>query len=291
MIDIRQTPQYANYLKKIGWQVERAAEINYFVKKIPILGSVLKLQRPEEIRLKKIWEIAKKYKSFQIIIEPKTALDSNFLSSVGFKLSRSPYLPSKTLILDLTHSTNHLMRNMQKDSRAAILRGEGPKLIFVNYGKVVKTEAKNEIRSGKTLQHNVGEFRDAWRGAVGPKRYVPPLSHLAALKESFENNCLFVLAEDNSSGAIFLIGDKISYYWQAFTNKEGRKALTQYKIVWEGISWAKSRGAKIFDFEGIYDERYPNKSWLGFTHFKKSFGGYEVAYPGCYTKTAFLFKR
>lgn len=49
--------------------------------------------------------------------------------------------------------------------------------------------------------------------------------------------------------------------------------------------WAKKRGCKIFDFEGIYDERFPNKSWLGFTHFKKSFGGYEVSYPGTYTKT------
>src|SRR3989337_2280153 len=130
MIDIRQTPQYANYLKKIGWQVERAAEINYFVKKIPILGSVLKLQRPEEIRLKKFWEIAKKYKSFQIIIEPKTELDSVFVSSVGFKLSKSPYLPSKSLLLDLTLSTRHLINNLHKDARAAILRGRGPKLIF-----------------------------------------------------------------------------------------------------------------------------------------------------------------
>jgi lipid II:glycine glycyltransferase (peptidoglycan interpeptide bridge formation enzyme) len=43
-------------------------------------------------------------------------------------------------------------------------------------------------------------------------------------------------------------------------------------------------GCKIFDFEGIYDSRFPIKSWLGFTHFKKQFGGNEIAYPGCYIK-------
>ena len=91
------------------------------------------------------------------------------------------------------------------------------------------------------------------------------------------------------AGAIFLIGDGVGYYWQAFTNKEGRKEQIQYKIVWEGILWAKKRGAKVFDFEGIYDPRFPDKSWLGFTHFKKSFGGYEVEYPGAYTKTVFPF--
>jgi lipid II:glycine glycyltransferase (peptidoglycan interpeptide bridge formation enzyme) len=60
-------------------------------------------------------------------------------------------------------------------------------------------------------------------------------------------------------------------------------------MVWYGILWGKKRGAKMFDFEGIYDSRFPNKSWLGFTHFKKSFGGKEVEYPGCFVKTKLIF--
>jgi len=93
--------------------------------------------------------------------------------------------------------------------------------------------------------------------------------------------------DETKAGAIFLLGDKIGYYWQAFSNKEARRLQAQYKIVWEGILWAKKRGAKIFDFEGIYDERFPDKSWLGFTHFKKSFGGHEVEYPGAMLKSKF----
>ena len=51
MNDIRQTAKYAKYLKKIGWQVERINEINYFIKKFPLIGSVIKVQRPENIEL------------------------------------------------------------------------------------------------------------------------------------------------------------------------------------------------------------------------------------------------
>jgi len=127
-------------------------------------------------------------------------------------------------------------------------------------------------------------FRKAWKEAVGLKRYLPPISHLKALKKTFGQNALFQTIKDGSSGAIFLIGDNIGYYWQAFSNEEGRKNLVQYKIVWEGILWAKTKGAKIFDFEGIYDNRFPNKKWEGFTHFKKSFGGHEIKYPGAFVR-------
>ncbi len=268
MIDIRQTVQYANYLKRIGWKVERIAETNYFIKKFPIIGSVIKIQRPEEINLKKIKELEKNNRAFQLIIEPKTELDARYLESVGFRLAKSTYLPSKTRQLDLTKTRKELFNQTKKDARSAV-------------------RTTNNLQL--TTNNDVEEFRNAWKKAVGWKRYVPPLSHLIALKQSFKENYLFLLA-GAKAGAIFLLADGIAYYWQAFTNSEGRKNLVQYKIVWEGILWAKKKGAKVFDFEGVYDERFPDKTWLGFTHFKKSFGGYEVTYPGTYTKILLPFQ-
>lgn len=263
MVDIRQTIQYANYLTKIGWVVERVGEINYFIKKLPLVGSIIKVQRPEEIRINKIKELTIKYRGFQIIIEPKTELDAKFLTSMGFKLSKSPYLPTKTLQLDLTKIEKILLKSLKKDAKGAI-----------NKNKQLET----------TNEQDLEKFRYYWKKAVGWKRYVPPTKHLLALRKSFKKNSLFLISENYSAGAVFLMSDDIAYYWQAFTGKEGRKLQMQYKIVWEGILWAKSSGAKVFDFEGIYDERFPNKSWLGFTHFKKSFGGIEVEYLGAFVK-------
>ncbi len=265
MVDIRQTIQYGNYLSKIGWEVEKAAEINYFIKKLSLLGSVLKIQRPGEIRISKIRELAKKYRAFQIIIEPKSLLDADFLVSLGFRLSKSPYLPTKTLQIDLTQTKEKILKGFEKDAKSAIKKGESLKVA--------------------DYKDNLDKFRNAWRRSVRLKRYVPPLEHLVSLKKSFKNNSLFLMTKDESAGAIFLSSDGIGYYWQAFTNREAREKLEQYKVVWGGILWAKKMGARIFDFEGIYDERFPNKSWLGFTHFKKSFGGYEVTYPGTFVKS------
>lgn len=262
-MDIRQTIQYANYLRKIGWEVERVSEINYFIKKLPLVGSIIKVQRPEEIRINKIKELAKKYRGFQTIIEPKRELDAKFLIALGFKLSKSPYLPTKTMQLDLTKIEKVLLKSLKKDAKGAI-----------NKNKHLET----------TNEQDLEKFRYYWKKAVGWKRYIPPTKHLLALRKSFKKNSLFFISEDYSAGAIFLMSGAIAYYWQAFTDKVGRKNLAQYKIVWEGILWAKKIGAKVFDFEGIYDERFPNKSWLGFTHFKKSFGGYEVSYPGTFIK-------
>jgi len=288
MVDIRQTPQYAKYLRQIGWGVERITGVNYFIKKIPLIGSVIKIQRPENIDIKRIQNLAKKYRALQIIIEPKNALDADYLKNIGFRLSRSPYLPSKTLHLDLTQVKEKLFSQLKKDVKYALRKTEDLKL--------------QQIK-------DVNKFRQVWKKAVDLKRHVPPSAHLKALKKTFGEDSLFLATKDCAAGAIFLVGDKIAldhqvassaldevtssaldevtssaYYWQAFSSKEGRKSQAQYKILWEGILWTKTRGAKIFDFEGIYDSRFPNKSWHGFTHFKKSFGGHEVEYPGAFSK-------
>ncbi len=137
------------------------------------------------------------------------------------------------------------------------------------------------------------KFHNAWRKSVKFTRFVPSLESLINLRSSFSTHNPIILTSHNKSGSI--IGGAIFtrslhdyvYYWQGFTHYEGRTSLSQYSLVYEGLLWAKKMGCKVFDFEGIYDPRFPNKSWLGFSHFKKSFGGKEMEYPGCYTRFRF----
>ena len=277
MIDIRQSVNYANYLKSQSWVVERIKNTNYFVKKLPILGSVLKIQRPKTIDFETIKKLEKKYRVFQTIIEPSLAIsitksNHNTMLSHGFRLSKSPYLPSKTLHLNLTSSKEEIYKNFTKDCKYSIKKGE--RLKITNYS------TSKELES----------FHKAWRNSVNFNRFVPSLKSLNNLKKSFPNNHSILLASHNKIGNI--IGGSlftrsshdIAYYWYGFTNKEGRTSLSQYALLYQGILWGKKMGCRIFDFEGIYDDRFPNKTWLGFTHFKKSFGGKEIFYPGCYTK-------
>ncbi|RLC32355.1 hypothetical protein DRH13_01840, partial [Candidatus Woesebacteria bacterium] len=59
MIDIRQTPKYAAYLRKTGWRVIQLNHVNCFIKNIPVVGPIIKIQRPESIPLKKIEKLAR----------------------------------------------------------------------------------------------------------------------------------------------------------------------------------------------------------------------------------------
>ena len=270
VVDIRQTEEYANYLKCEGWIVERIENVNYFIKKLPLIGSILKIQRPEHLDIQTACRLGKKYQVFQTIIEPKTVADSQQLTIDGFKLSKSPYLPSKTLQIDLTKPLK-----FDKETRRCIKIGDQVK-----------------IKICSTLS-DLKEFHNAWRKSVKFTRFVPSLKSLINFRNCFNAHKPIILTSHNVSGSI--IGGAIftrslhdcAYYWQGFTNKEGRSSLSQYSLVYHGILWAKKMGCKAFDFEGIYDERFPNKSWLGFTHFKKSFGGKEILYPVCYTKWIF----
>lgn len=282
MIDIRQSESYAKYQKSLGWTVERIGEINYFIKNIPIIGSVLKIQRPEEIRMDIIKKLCREYGVFQVIAEPKTEIDAKYLASTGFKLAKSTYLPSKTLQIDLTVSKDKIYAKFSKDCKYSIRRGE----------KI----AINEYSTPEEIKI----FRKGWKNSVKFTRYVPSVEQLIKLKKSFPQRRSLFLASHNISGRIIggvifttSLHEKsnyITYYWQAFTSPEGRTTLSQYSLLWQGILWAKRNGYKIFDFEGVYDSRFPNKDWLGFSHFKRSFGGYEVTYPGCYTITK-LFRK
>ena len=280
MTDLRQTVNYASYLRLQGWIVERVNSVNYFIKKIPIIGSVLKVQRPNKIDTTSMNRIIEKYHCFQISVEPNlsTSVGSilknnhNLLLSHGFKLSRSPYLPTKTLQIDLTQSLANIHKKFKRNIRKGIAMGESFKT------KVYSSPKELEI------------FQKAWKKSVEFSRHVPAVNDLLNLQKSFTNNNSLFLASHNISGNIIggVIFTKVSHesvhYMYGFTSKEGRASLTHAALLYQGILWGKRNNCKIFDFEGIYDNRFPNKSWLGFTQFKKSFGGFEVTYPGCYIK-------
>ena len=73
-----------------------------------------------------------------------------------------------------------------------------------------------------------------------------------------------------------------------------KDAMAPYLLHWEAIRLAKRLGLATYDFGGIAvqtqsgraspikDGREPTGSWAGITRFKKSFGGFEVVYPGSF---------
>lgn len=263
MRDLRQSASYSNYLKSLNWEIINKKSQYVFIKKLPLIGYFVKIQRPEKLDFNLLDSILLQKRIFNIIIEPKSKSDAQLLIKNGFKLSSSPYLPTKSIINNIQSSTTSIFNSFKKDARYCVKKSSGIKV----------TEAKD-------LQ----KFRNFWTKATNNKRYIIPLNQLQSLKRNFGKNSIFFLSEEGHSGGLFLISDKTCYYWIGFTDKTGRKALHQYQLIWKAILWAKKMKCHYFDFEGIFDERFPKKEWVGFTHFKKSFGGKEIEYPGCFVK-------
>lgn len=269
MLDVRQTLAYANYLKEIGWIVERINGINFFVRKFPIIGSVIKIQRPERIDFSTIDALSKKHRAFQIIIEPKSSNQVLSLATYNYKLLKSPFLPSKTLHIDLTKNEERLLKDVHHKTRYNARKRMGDKLQIVNSKDIqlfIKFWHKCANERGDILSH---------------KRTITSL-YKAFSKSS---NIIMAVHLNELVAAVFIVVTKdTTYYMYAAANKEGKKLFAPTLVAWEAIKTAKNKGCKVFDFEGIYDERFPLKSWRGFTRFKKSFGGTEVEYPGAFAK-------
>lgn len=266
MNDIRQNKNYANYLKRQNWIVEEKDGVYYYIKKFLFI-SAIKVQRPKKIDLKYLNLLLKKYRAFQVSIEPKTFAEADKLIEKGWKVN-SPFIPSKTVILDLRKSEKNIYESFNKDTRYSIRKSE---------------------RVNIYEEDDLEKFRNYWKRSVNIKRYVLKTKQMNDLKETFGKDSLFLIAGNGSSGGIFLVAGDVGYYWYGFVNEEGRKSLSQYKVLWEGIKWAKTRKAKYFDMEGIFDDRFPITAWLGFTKFKKGFGGSIEKFPGSYQKIILPF--
>ncbi|PIS14779.1 hypothetical protein COT64_00795 [Candidatus Shapirobacteria bacterium CG09_land_8_20_14_0_10_39_12] len=280
MSDIRQSPEYAQYLKNIGWQVEKVGKENAFIKKFPLIGTLIKIQRIEEpIPFEEIKNLAKKHHAFQIILEPASPQNPQSPQIPhGYKPLKSPFIPTKTLILDINKPEQEIFNCFSKNKRRDIRIAEKSSLT---------------IKEGDPQDFLSLKKRTIWKKGIlpiGTNREIVPLC------EAFKQKAKIILAYSQIphipqiplAGLLLLFGEKTVFYWQAAATNEGKKLLAPTLLLWEAIKIAKEKGYEKFDFEGVYDERFPkNKSWLGFTHFKQGFGGKEIIYPKPITKTIF----
>jgi len=277
-MDIRQSPAYAQFIRNLGWQVEKIGRWNVFIKKFPLVGSLIKIQRIiPPIPFEEIETIAKKHRAFQIILEPTSFPQPPHPQTPhGYRPLKSPFIPTKTLILDLCRSEKEIFNSFTKNKRRDIRIAERNKLVI----KGGTPEEFLKLKKKSLFKKHILP--------LGTKKEVLPLIKAFGPEKSKILVANSPCPSEPIAGLILLFHDKTAYYWQAAATEKGKKLMAPTLLLWEAIKLAKKKGCTRFDFEGVYDERFPqNKSWLGFTHFKQGFGGKEIIYPRPITKTKF----
>jgi hypothetical protein len=261
--DLRQSPEYGRYMKHLGWRVEKLGTEQIFVRKLgPV--AIAKLQRnknvPDQVQLN---EVLKKYKVMMCKVEPLVG------KQLGYPVSSWPLLGTKTLRVNLRPSEDEIFRSFKKDCRY-ILR----KLQITNY---------------KLQKNQFDEFYEIWKASAKRKKlWIPPVKDYWALVKAFGDKC-FCMTIENQAGALVITHKKTAFYYYAGATGDGTRLDYPYLLVWEAMKEAKKRGCVVWDFEGIFDKRWPNKGWVGFSHFKKSFGGSEWEFTGSFEKWRWPF--
>ncbi len=252
-------------MESIGWKTLRVQpKIQIFIRKLgPV--AIAKLQRTgEDFLLENIENILRENRVMMVRIEPMK--DQR---PPGYRVSNWPLLGTKTLRVDLKSKKINILSSFKKDARYIIR-----KLLISNY----------PISFNK-----FGDFYKIWKQSAKRKSlWIPKKKEYESLIKAF-GKYVFCLTVNDMAGALVLIHRDTAFYYYAGSTKEGTVLNLPYLIVWEAMKEAKKRGCKIWDFEGIYDARWPNKSWLGFSHFKKSFGGEETEFPGSFEKWRWPF--
>ena len=282
--DIRQTPEYAGFMEKIGWQIHTSevkssntSEVNYiFIKKLPFLPlSVIKVLRYHPpIDHKKLKQLQKKHWVFLTKLEPFEIERTNN-GQVYFKLFKKtgfPLTPTKTIWINLAKTESQLLKEMKPKTR-------------YNLKKAQKNNFKVKIIPGnKITEQQLKDFYQLW-SKNKPHDFVfkPSYYELKSLLDSFSDKCFFVFFKKGDAflevgnallaSCLILTSKNMAFYWHNCSTKEGKKYFAPTLCVWEAIKESKKRKLDIFDFEGVWDERYPklNKGWKGFTRFKKGF--------------------
>lgn len=267
MTDLRQTPEYAQYMKSLGWQAVSLDNNLVYLKNIPLIGKIAKLQRPKsEIIESSLTTFIDQNKVSVFYIEPNTG---NGFKNLNFKTSKSCFLPSKTIHMDLKLSEQEILKQIKKKTRYSVRLAQKQNLCV-------------------TKSQDVALFIKMWEISARKRgMWLPQKKEILSLWNAFKDNTHCLIANSDTlhqkkplAGVLIVRANNVAYYMYAFSTQEGNKLSAPTFLVWEAIKLAKKKNCEIFDFEGIYDKRYPQtKNWKGFTKFKEGFGGEIIEYP------------
>jgi peptidoglycan pentaglycine glycine transferase (the first glycine) len=179
--------------------------------------------------------------------------------------------PNNNWFLDLEPTEEQILAGMKPKTRYNInlasrkgvkVREASPKEIIEVYKLLLETAGRNNFRL-----HPQNYYLHMWE-------------HLAP------DNLRVLIAEYNGKplAAMFLtLFGTTAIYLHGGSSQAMKETMAPYLLHWEAIKIAKSLGYKYYDFGGIAPEGAGNDhSWSGISRFKRSFGGFEVTYPGSF---------
>lgn len=285
--DFRQTTEWANYIQALGFKpkyLSNGSLIHEFS-----LGpiSIIKSFRPEldEKSLNEIQEIANSKANLICKISPNYDFDLALKDNFKYENVNSTMSPIRTCIRDLTESHEDIIKSLSENTRYKINRS-------------IRDKDRIEIIQNPSNKH-LDRFYEYLQKRQKESKFVTfSKKEMKILRDNFWENSYLITAYD-IDGKIVVTNfylrnqDKVTYFAGSL-NSENHKSKAGYQLISEAFKYFQSQGIKVYDFEGLSDERDPTtyQDWLGYTNFKLKFGNQVFQYPTAMIRyNNFIFKQ
>ena len=249
-------------------------DVAIFYRHLPFIGVMAKIQRPMTLPyIPKLIPILRGLHVRSLLVEPKA--DENpetfkkYIRSLSkfFKMITSPFLPTKTILVDVTPSDENMFSSLEPAKRRAVRRAE-------KYG--ISVIPSKDIADLIAIKNKAA-------GAFGSMTTYG-IDRLWNIFHKKNQSHIFLARADKKEvvgGVLLLLSGTTCYYWIAGATKKGKHMFAPTLLVWEALKFAHTKRCRYFDFVGVWDERTPKQytQWKGFTKFKEGFGGTAVYYP------------
>lgn len=273
-MEVQQSLLYRQYILSLGWSVATIDGVAIFYKKLPFVGVMAKIQRPVILPyLPKLIPFLRTLHVRSIVVEPNASEDKiqfrSYINSLSkfFKIISSPFLPTKTIIVDVTKTEKEMFALFSQAKRRAVRRAEKYGITITHSNKITDLIAIKNKSAGLFGGMTTYGIDRLWNLFHKKNQ-----SHILLAKTPHK---------EVVGGVLLLISDSTCYYWIAGATKKGKRMFAPTLLVWEALRYAHSKNCTRFDFVGVWDERMPHQytAWKGFTKFKEGFGGTTLYYP------------
>jgi len=185
-----------------------------------------------------------------------------------------PIAITKTHVVDLANGLEATMHGYASIARRNVRRAL--RSTEIRYETVSFSQASSTLMDEISALHELFRQPRPWLLDQSPYR--------RAMVTHFGDRGWFSLAwrDRQLLGVVYmLIHDRVASYHTAISHPDALAARVPTGLVYHAMKEAISTGCDLFDFVGLYDDRYPDRypRWKGFSTFKMRFGGLPVNYP------------
>ncbi|GHO74622.1 methicillin resistance protein [Ktedonobacter sp. SOSP1-85] len=215
---------------------------------------------------------ARKRGAFMLKVEPSVDTDNRewqtAMQRFGFRTNPHHMHIRHEWVLDISPDEKGILSGMKEKWRYNI-RLAGRKGITVRRGE---TEA--DLEKFYSI-YEVTSERDSF--FINSKEFYR--QYLDLYKEG-DRVALFLAEYEGKpiAGTIISVLGEWSWYMYGASSNEQRNLMPNHLLQWTSMQWAKSKGAKYYNFRGIPDVLEEGQELWGVYQFKRGFGGYPIRF-------------